>query len=96
MDTLGAFGTSLWSVIDRATDPNTHPKASGENTLGAARTRAESTCFPLPSLTRSATRLWSEALTRGGGATAAEAGTPRVPARKPGLTGNGGSSSGFG
>ena len=23
MDTLGAFGTSLWSVIDRATDPNT-------------------------------------------------------------------------
>ena len=30
MDTLGAFGTSLWSVIDRATDPNTHPKASGD------------------------------------------------------------------
>ena len=29
MDTLGAFGTSLWSVIDRVTDPNTHPKASG-------------------------------------------------------------------
>ena len=26
------FGTvsSLWSVIDRATDPNTHPKASGD------------------------------------------------------------------
>ena len=30
MDPLGAFGTSLWSVIDRATDPNTHPKASGD------------------------------------------------------------------
>ena len=30
MDTLGAFGTSLWSVIDRATDPSTHPKASGD------------------------------------------------------------------
>ena len=30
MDTLGAFGTTLWSVIDRATDPNTHPKASGD------------------------------------------------------------------
>ena len=30
MDTLGAFGTTLWSVIDRATDPNTHPKAGGD------------------------------------------------------------------
>ena len=30
MDTFGAFGESLWSVIDRATDPNTHPKASGD------------------------------------------------------------------
>ena len=28
--TLGAFGTTLWSVIDRATDPNTHPRASGD------------------------------------------------------------------
>ena len=30
MDTLGAFGTTLWSVIDRAIDPNTHPRASGD------------------------------------------------------------------
>ena len=43
--------------------------------------------FPLPSLTRSATQLWSVALARGGGATGAEVDTPRVPARKPGMTG---------
>ena len=50
---------------------------------------AAGTCFPLPSRTRSAMRSWSEALTRGGGATAAADDTPRVPARKPGLTGKG-------
>ena len=27
---MDTFGESLWSVIDRATDPNTHPKASGD------------------------------------------------------------------
>ena len=86
MDTLGAFGTGLWSVIDRATDPNTHPKASGDYDPWRRPDRAAGTCFPLPSQTRSATRSWSAALTRGGGATAAEADTPRVPALRPGMT----------
>ena len=30
METYGAFGDSLWGIITELTDPNTHPRASGD------------------------------------------------------------------
>ena len=30
METYGAFGDSLWGIVTELTDPNTHPRASGD------------------------------------------------------------------